>query len=316
MDCHGRKLRALGLALMLLSGVGGCLHPSTTSTTTARVTTIPPDAVIEKEKPSPVHPPQPASCVAAGNFYAQEANNKDRGTNQQEQLRETARKAYQQALALDPKYVAAYHALAQLYTSMDDHDHAITTYQYGIRQVPRDSSLHYQLGWCYARKKDWGSAIPSFKNAVDIDPENRPYVNTLGFALARAGQYEQSLQCFARVQSEPMARFQLARMLLHLQQPAMCRQQLQIALSQDPKLDVARKMLAQLDGAPANGVQTVGYIEPQSAPVAQAEPSPQSQPTAVEVKPEVTETRRLLPPPPRMSSSATSMMILDATPTE
>jgi len=99
-------------------------------------------------------------------------------------------------------------------------------------------------------------------------------------------------------------------MLHHLKQIDLCRRELQIALAQDPRLEQARKLLAQLDvGAPVSGVQTVGYVEPQPAPAAPPAPpppAPEAQPAIVEVKPELNAGRRILPPPPIFESTPSS----------
>src|SRR5262249_42260975 len=101
MDCRGKLW--LGLALL---GEAGC---STTSDKPQPVVGLPPPgAVIKKEEPLPRKDPTANICVKAGDFYAGEAALLDAEQARQEQLRDQARKAYQQALALDPKHVPAY----------------------------------------------------------------------------------------------------------------------------------------------------------------------------------------------------------------
>jgi tetratricopeptide (TPR) repeat protein len=293
MDCHNRKWRALALALGV-GWVGGCQHDRTTSNGAPVVQVKNQMIVTEKENPGPKRPPKPDTCVAAGDFYAREAVNKDRGSAAQEQLRESARKAYQQALTLDPRYIPAHHALAQLYTAMDDHEHAVAIYQQALKIQPREPQLHFQLGMCYGRLKDWPAAVTSLQKAVDLDPENRPFVNTLGFALARAGRYPDSLACFGRVHSPAMAHCQLARMLRHLQQPELCRQQLLLALEKEPNLEVAQKLLTSLE-RPAPPVQTVGY----ETPAEPGEPQEPGRPLPVEVRPDLSNSSRQPPSTPR-----------------
>jgi tetratricopeptide (TPR) repeat protein len=168
---------------------------------------------------------------------------------------------------------------------------------------------------CYARKKEWTPAVQDFQKAVELDPENRPFANTLGFALARAGQYDESLRCFARLQGEAMAHYQLARMLQHLQQTDLCRQHLELALAKDPKLDAARQMKDPLDGRagqPVQAIQTVGYAEPQPQPAAEAD----ARPMVVEVNPELSEGRRILPPPPVVCPSVPAAPATNETPVD
>jgi tetratricopeptide (TPR) repeat protein len=292
MDC--RRI----LALALLGGVGGC--------TTHHATSVPAPPVIQSEPPplakkapdgGAKRTPRPETCLAAGQFFAQQAEAEDKGTVIQEQLHEKARKAYQQALEIDPKYLPAHRALAQLYTVMEDHEHAVAAYQRALQAAPNEASLYYELGMCYARKKEWAPALDNLQKAVDRDPENRPYVNTLGHALARAGRYQESLAAFSRVHSPAMAHYQLARMLYHLQQPILGRRQLQLALNADPTLEPARKLLAEADGVAEPAVRQVGY---QEAPPQASEMSPfQGRPMAVQVRSELDPAvARRLPPPP------------------
>jgi hypothetical protein len=103
-------------------------------------------------------------------------------------------------------------------------------------------------------------------------------------------------------------------MLQHLQQTNLCRQQLELALAQDPKLDAARQMRDQLDGRvvqPPQEIQTVGSAEPHPRPAAEADATP----VAVEVKPELSQGRRI-PPPPMVHPSAPSAPATDANPPE
>src|SRR5947209_2951308 len=126
MDCHKRRWPALAVALGL-GWTAGCQHDGSNGAPVVQVNH--PVVAIEQEKSGPKRPPRPDTCVAAGDFYAHEAATRDNGSAVQEQMRESARKAYQQALQIEPRYLPAYHSLAQLYTAMDDHEHAIATYQ-------------------------------------------------------------------------------------------------------------------------------------------------------------------------------------------
>jgi Tfp pilus assembly protein PilF len=306
MDC--RRWVVPGLALLL--GVWGCNHQASSvpGPMPPSYQTAPPPLAVKQEKPEPKRPPMPETCVAAGEFFAKESAAQENGSTAQEEMREKARKAFQQALSLDPKCLPAYCSLAQLYTTMADHDHAISTYQKAIKLAPNEASLHFELGMCQARKKDWPSALESLQKAVDLDPENRPYVNTLGHALARAGRFQDSLACFRRIHGPGMAHYQLARMLFHLQQPEMGRRELELALQSDPDLEPARKLLAQNQpGRPTQDVQQADY---QEAPAREAAQPLQGKPFPVEVKPQAAPASpriqikkpapagRILPPPP------------------
>jgi hypothetical protein len=145
----------------------------------------------------------------------------------------------------------AYLGLAHLYVNMDDSAHAVATLRKALEAEPQNAAVWFELGMCHSRAKDWGPALEALGRAVTLEPENRQYVNTLGYALARAGMLQDAVTCLARVNGEAAARYQVARMLQHLQQPALSRQYLIEALQKNPDLTQARELLAQLDGVPA-----------------------------------------------------------------
>jgi tetratricopeptide (TPR) repeat protein len=241
--------------------------------------------------------------VAAGELYAREATANPPSSAIREQLADQARKAYQQALSIDPKHLPAYRALARLYVDLDDQVHAVATFKKALALFPEDGSLWFDLGMCHARKKEWAPALEALGKAADKEPENRRIVNTLGYALARAGRYPESLACFTRVNSEAQAHFMLAQMLEHLGQPDLSRQQLRLALQKDPQLEAAQALLAKLDGQAAEPIQQTVYttdakpIEPDPMPAPQTPPAvePNSQPEAP------ADPSGLVPPPPKSS---------------
>ena len=88
-----------------------------------------------------------------------------------------------------------------------------------------------------------------------------------------------------------MAHYQLARMLQHMQQPELCKQQLVLALQNEPGLEAAQKLLTLVQSG--GEVQTVGYSEvvPEILEV-----PPPGRPMTVEVKPELGRHGPAAPP--------------------
>jgi tetratricopeptide (TPR) repeat protein len=322
MDCR----KSLFPALWLLFGALGCSHTETGPVLPQLHETSPPPlasgssyAPIKHDVKITKRNPQPETCVAFGDIFADGANHQETGSAAQEQLREKARKAYEQALALDLKCLSAYQSMARLYVDMEDYDHAVAMYQKALQYHPQKACVWFDMGMVQSRRKDWPAALESLGRAVDLDPQNHQYVNTLGFALARAGQYQVALACFSRVNTEAQAHYQLARMLLHLQQPDQCRRYLEIALQKDPTLEPAAALLASIlepvPAQPTNSaptpapapvskaapapVQQVGYTEeevPAASPASSATPAPAATPA-----PSAPPGRPIiLPPPPSM----------------
>ncbi len=323
MDCR----KTLGLGFCLLMGAAGCSHnvatgPSQPPTqafnapppaaawspaprsqdraATETVQVLPPGATLRKEADLPPRTPHASTCVAFGDWAASEANAPDISDSVRQTKREKARKAYQQALSIDPTYLPAYESLATLYSDLKDHSHAVATYRRAAQMFPNEPRVYYDLGKCYGSDKQWEAAIQALARAVQLDPENRQYVDTLGWMQARVGLYDDSLTTFRKVHDVAEAHYRLALMLEHLNQPELCRQHLEAALANDPHQDRARAMLAKLPEAPADQVQPAVYTESaKSPPLADTHPPAAELPAAP--KPASGGRVIILPPPPRIS---------------
>jgi tetratricopeptide (TPR) repeat protein len=208
--------------------------------------------------------PRPSTCVSYGDLLVQEATAPTRTPESQQSLREQARKSYQQALALDPKCLAARRGLANIYSLEGQADKALAELTRATKIAPKDAALWYDLGMCYNRQKQWRPAIEALIHAVECEPDNRQYYTTLGYTYARAGGYEQALACFQRCGTEARAHYNLARMLLHLNQEDLGRQHLTIAVQKDPSLAAAQQLFAEIENKEANsGLAPVGFEEEQ-----------------------------------------------------
>ncbi len=218
--------------------------------------------MVRKESDRPRKTPHASTCVAGGDFFAQQALTPDIGETAKTANQEKARKAYQQALSIDPHCLAAYESLAALYVAMKDHSHAVATYQKAAQIFPNEPRVFYELGMCHGGEKEWDLADLNLAHAAELDPENRKVVDALGWMQARAGRYDDSLATFMKVHDEPEAHYKLACMLEHLKEIDLCKQQLQAALEKDPRMEKAHALLAQLNGGPAAPVQPTSFTEP------------------------------------------------------
>lgn len=263
MDCHKLRLAALGFVL----GCWGCNKATTlplasppTPAMAAAAEPIGPDA--KKEPEGPPRQPKPSTCVAFAVLREQTAAARESAAERTELL-DQARRAYQQALKLDPKYQPALTGLARLYETIQDHDRAVETYHRGIQAYPQDASLWHHLGMCHARRKEWQAALDALQKAVELDPENRRFLNDLGLCLARAGRYQDALHVLKKTGGDAQAHYSLARMLEHLGMMEPSKEHLRLALQHRPDLEPARQMLSRLE---TSGVQPVDHREPASSP--------------------------------------------------
>lgn len=239
----------------LASVLSGCL---------IRHEVIPPEqaqAMIEKQRAAGETPkivpaensrfrrkPTASTCVTIAEYREAAAADSGIPPAQVDSLREEARKLYQQALTLDAKYLPAYRGLARLYEARGDYERAVATYQAAIKKHPKEASLWFDLGMCQARRKDWEPSLASLRKAVELDPENRIFCKTLGLCLARAGRYDESFNFLKGIVGEAQAHYDLARMLLHLNEPEGAQRHLTLALQVNPEMEAAQELLANLNG--------------------------------------------------------------------
>ena len=248
------RRKTLWAALGLLAALAGCQHDIRMNATAptpqaqtvapppqAAVQTVPPNAVVRQEADLPRKTPHASTCVAGGDFFAQQALAPEIGETARIANQEKARKAYQQALSIDPRCLPAYESLAALYVAMKDHTHAVATYQKAAQVFPKEARVFYELGMCHGGEKEWDLAVRNLAHAATLDPENRKFVDALGWMQARAGRYDDSLATFMKVHDEPEAHYKLACMLEHLNQIDLCKQHLQAALDKNPQMDKAQR---------------------------------------------------------------------------
>ena len=97
------------------------------------------------------------------------------------------------------------------------------------------------------RRKEFPEAIQCLSKALEMDPENRVYITTLGFTFARTGQTEQSMVLLARSMGLASAHYNVGRMLLHLQRTEEGMDHIRQAVQLNPNLAGARQLLGEQD---------------------------------------------------------------------
>jgi Tfp pilus assembly protein PilF len=261
MECH----RSLVLVLAVAASCVGCVSPQPRK---APAPATPPPSEVAARKDTAEGKKQRASTeVAFGTYKVREATspqpNPPLTAQQKEQMLEQARLSFERAHKIDPNYLPAYSALANLYVVQGDFDRALAEYHKGLQKSPQEASLWLELGMCHCRRKDWQQAIQCLQKAHDLDPGNRTYSKALGLTLAAAGRSQEALPVLTPVLGPAEAQCALARMCRRLGQDEQARQHLQRALQLDPSCAGARDMLAGLDApAPRLGqpVVNIGFV--------------------------------------------------------
>jgi tetratricopeptide (TPR) repeat protein len=82
----------------------------------------------------------------------------------------------------------AYVALAQLYSDVDRGGQAVKVLQDAQSKFPSDTSIVFELGAVYDKQKKFADAEATFKQLLVREPENSAALNYLGYMLAERGE--------------------------------------------------------------------------------------------------------------------------------
>jgi len=83
---------------------------------------------------------------------------------------------------------AAYVAMAQLYADVDRGAQAVKVLQEARDKFPADDSIVFELGAVYDKQKKFPDAEATFKQLLSRDADNAPALNYLGYMLAERGE--------------------------------------------------------------------------------------------------------------------------------
>jgi tetratricopeptide (TPR) repeat protein len=82
----------------------------------------------------------------------------------------------------------AYLALAQFYGDIDRGAQAIRVLEDAQTKFPNDDTIGFELGATFDRQKRFADAEAAFKRIIARDPQNAPAMNYLGYMLAERGE--------------------------------------------------------------------------------------------------------------------------------
>jgi Tfp pilus assembly protein PilF len=192
-------------------------------------------------------PPQAETIVAFADTQVETALDEKTPPTNRQSLLDSARNSYQKALQQDPKSKAALLGMARYYSRTDETAKSIEFYKKYLTLYPNDKDVAHEVALAHARWKDWAGAIAWCQFTLKIDPENLAVRKTMAFCYTRAGEWEKGFQVMCEVMPEAQARYLMARVLEHQNQPEKARQQVLLALQADPNYADAREFLAELD---------------------------------------------------------------------
>ena len=209
--------------------------------------------IIKKAEPGPKRNPQPLTEIKFGELKEADADSDGgrRNPEMQAQLRDSARKAYQHALKIDPNNLEAHRHLARLYVKQGEYEKAFELYRAAMAKHPKEGSLWYDLGLAHHRRKELPESVRCFAKAIELDPENRDYQKKMGFTLAWMGRMDEGLSHLIRAQGAALAHCNIARILIEREDRDGARRHVQIALRENRDLPEAQGLAAWLENPTA-----------------------------------------------------------------
>lgn len=96
---------------------------------------------------------------------------------------ENARKQYQRAVKLNPKYAEAINNLGTVYYARKSYRRAISEYRKALQLRPDSAAFLANLGTAYFARKQYALASESYVQALKLDPEVFERRNTQGTAI-------------------------------------------------------------------------------------------------------------------------------------
>jgi tetratricopeptide (TPR) repeat protein len=104
-----------------------------------------------------------------------------------------ARKNYEHALKLDPKYSEAVNNLGTVYYAHKKYGAAVRRYEKALKLKPDTASYYSNLGTAYFARKEYKKAAIAYQTAVKLDPDIFENHSTFGTTLQ-----ERSVEEFAK----------------------------------------------------------------------------------------------------------------------
>jgi tetratricopeptide (TPR) repeat protein len=106
---------------------------------------------------------------------------------------ELARKHYERALKLDPKYSEAINNLGTVYYAKKNYRRAVSYYNRALKIKPTSASIYSNLGTAQFARKKYKEAAESYEKALSLDPEVFEHRGTNGVLLQERSVNERAL---------------------------------------------------------------------------------------------------------------------------
>jgi predicted CXXCH cytochrome family protein len=102
--------------------------------------------------------------------------------------------AFRRAMALDPRFSAAYVNLADAYRDQGNDSAGARVLRDGLAQLPRAADLHHSLGLLLIRTGDKAEALKEFEQAATRAPDQARFAYVYAIALNSEGRKDRALE--------------------------------------------------------------------------------------------------------------------------
>lgn len=182
------------LAFTFLFAFAGGIASAQTQALTDK--TSPPQAVEPAAEATPLTPERRGDIMMARKMYREaiELYRQESQSNpiiwnkmgiayhQMMQL-DTAKKHYERAIKLNPKYSEAINNLGTVHYARKGYRRATGYYQKALKLAPLSASIYSNLGTAYFARKKYKDAFVAYQKALELDPEVFEHRSTYGVLL-------------------------------------------------------------------------------------------------------------------------------------
>lgn len=109
-----------------------------------------------------------------------------------------ALEAFNQALAISPRYGDAYIAMGDTYMNMGRYEEGFRAYRQAISVEPSNPAAHYSLGAAYNDMGQHGDSFKHFVQAIRLDPNFAEAHYGIGYAYLRLENFREALNYLRR----------------------------------------------------------------------------------------------------------------------
>ena len=95
----------------------------------------------------------------------------------------SAKKYYEKAIKLNPKYSEAINNLGTVYYATKSYRRAVSQYKKSLKLAPNSASVYSNLGTAYFARKNYDQAVAAYQQALSLDPDVFEHRSTHGILL-------------------------------------------------------------------------------------------------------------------------------------